>query len=56
MAGPGTDAKAAPKTDQRARFIKAAIEAGCSEDEAEIRENMKWIAAAKIEKSKDEAK
>ena len=33
--------------DQRSRFIDAAREAGCSEDEAEIRENMKRIATAK---------
>jgi hypothetical protein len=32
---------------QSKRFIEAAREAGCSEDEAEIRENMKRIAKAK---------
>jgi|GEM_PF-6842709 len=32
---------------QANRFIKAAREAGCSEDEAEIRENMRRIASAK---------
>jgi len=35
---------------QAKRFIKAAREAGCSEDEAEIRENMKRIAPVKIAK------
>jgi hypothetical protein len=40
--------KAKPATsDQAKRFIEAAREAGCSEDEAEIRENMKRIAKAK---------
>jgi hypothetical protein len=34
-------------TAQSKRFIEAAREAGCSEDEAEIRENMKRIAGAK---------
>jgi hypothetical protein len=39
---------AAPiQKDQAKRFIKAAREAGCSEDEAEIRETMKRIAVAK---------
>ena len=37
-------AKVASQSD---RFIDAAREAGCSEDEAEIRENMKRIAASK---------
>ena len=36
-----------PRNAQGARFIEAAREAGCSEDEAEIRENMKRIASAK---------
>jgi hypothetical protein len=34
-------------SDQRSRFIDAAREAECSEDETEIRENMKQIATAK---------
>jgi len=33
--------------NQAQRFIEAARAAGCSEDETEIRENMKRIAAAK---------
>jgi hypothetical protein len=33
--------------DQSQRFIEAAREAGCSEDEADIRENMKRIAKVK---------
>jgi hypothetical protein len=33
--------------DQRERFIKAAREAGCSEDEAVFDENLKRIASAK---------
>ena len=33
---------------QRERFVEAAREAGCSEDEAEIRETMKRIAAVKV--------
>ncbi len=36
---------------QAKRFIKAAREAGCSEDEAEIRENIRHIASAKVKKS-----
>jgi DNA-binding IclR family transcriptional regulator len=38
-----------PRRDvaQAKRFIAAAREAGCSEDEAEIRENMRRIASAK---------
>jgi hypothetical protein len=39
-------------SDQRSRFIEAAREAGCSEDEAEIRENMKRIAKAKPAQTK----
>lgn len=45
--------KAAKNQEDRAqadRFIKAARAAGCSEDEAEIRENMKRIAAVKVAK------
>jgi hypothetical protein len=41
---------------QRDRFIEAAREAGCSEDEAEIREEMKRIAEAKVEKPKTSTK
>ena len=43
--------KPATKADQEAqreRFIEAAREAECSEDEAEIRETMKRIAAVKV--------
>jgi len=36
---------------QAKRFIKAAREAGVSEDEAEVRANMKRIATAKITKT-----
>ena len=36
-----------PRNAQSARFIKAAREAGCSEDEAEIRETMRRVASAK---------
>ena len=48
-----------PKTrksekDQRQRFIEAAREAGCSEDEAEIRETMKRLAPVKPAKPKAE--
>jgi hypothetical protein len=39
--------KTAKPKAQSARFIEAAREAGCSEDEAEIRESMKRIAQAK---------
>jgi hypothetical protein len=35
------------KSNQAQRFNEAAREAGCGEDEAEIRENMKQIAKAK---------
>ena len=35
---------------QSERFIEAAREAGCSEDEAEIRENMRRIALSKVVK------
>lgn len=48
-----------PKTPklsaQSKRFIEAAREAGCSEDEAEIRENMKRIAPVKETPKKREA-
>jgi hypothetical protein len=37
-------------TDQAQRFIEAARSAGCSEDEAEIRDNKKRIARAKTDK------
>ncbi len=37
---------------QAKRFIDAAREAGCSEDEAEIREAIGRIASAKVEKSR----
>jgi hypothetical protein len=40
-------AKSTKQTAQAKRFIEAAREAGCSEDEAEIREAMKRIAQAK---------
>ena len=40
---------------QAKRFIEAAREAGCSEDEAEIRENMKRIASVKTVKSKGQS-
>lgn len=45
-------------SDQAKRFIKAAREAGCSEDEAEIRENMRRVVrasprAAAVENSKN---
>jgi hypothetical protein len=36
-----------PERAQAKRFIEAARAAECSEDEAEIRENMKRIASAK---------
>lgn len=39
---------------QRDRFIDAAREAGCSEDEAEIRETMKRLAPVKSAKPKAE--
>jgi hypothetical protein len=42
-----TKAKPATSSNQAKRFIEAAREAGCGEDEAEIRENMKRIAKAK---------
>ncbi len=42
-----TPAKKARDPAQAQRFIEAAREAECSEDEAEIRENMKRIAEAK---------
>ncbi len=45
-----TPAKKPNDRAQANRFIKAAREAGCSEDEAEIRENMRRIASAKNEK------
>jgi hypothetical protein len=35
------------RSQQSQRFIEAAREAGCSEDEAEIRENMRRIARVK---------
>jgi hypothetical protein len=35
-----------PRNAQRNRFIEAAREAGCSEDEAEIRDNMKRLVKA----------
>ena len=41
--------------NQRDRFIEAAREAGCSEDEAEIRENMKRIAKAKVAQKPDQS-
>lgn len=37
-----------PNVAQSERFIEAAREAGCSEDEAEIRESMKRLATAKV--------
>ena len=41
-----------PKDDnQRNRFIEAAREAGCSEDEAEIVENLKRVFKAKPAKA-----
>ena len=39
--------KSLTSSQQAKRFIDAAREAGCSEDEAEIRENMKRIAKAR---------
>ncbi len=39
--------KSTISSQQAKRFIDAAREAGCSEDEAEIRENMKRIAKAR---------
>jgi hypothetical protein len=38
--------------NQAKRFVEAAREAGCSEDEAEIRENMTRIAKAKSKATK----
>jgi hypothetical protein len=35
------------ESEQAKRFIEAAREAGCSEDEAEIRETMKRLAPVK---------
>jgi hypothetical protein len=40
-------AKPTKQTAQAKRFIDAAREAGCSEDEAEIRETMKRIVTSK---------
>lgn len=40
------------ESSQADRFKKAAREAGCSEEEAEIRENLKRIAKAKPTKEK----
>jgi hypothetical protein len=48
--------KAALERSQAARFIEAAREAGCSEDEAEIRESMKRIAGAKPKTKEADAK
>ena len=48
--------KASNDRAQAKRFIDAAREAGCSEDEAEIRENMKRIATAKPAAAKTSAK
>ena len=42
--------KTAKERAQARRFIDAAREAGCSEDEAEIRESMKRVASVKITK------
>ena len=42
------------KSEQAKRFIEAAREAGCSEDEAEIRETVKRLAPVKPEKRKAE--
>jgi len=39
-------------TAQAKRFIEAAHEAGCSEDEAEIRNSVRRIVEVKIHKSK----
>ena len=49
-----TKAKAKNRVDraQRTRFIKAARNAECSEDEAEIDRNLKWIAKLKAPGSK----
>ncbi len=43
--------KPAQTGNQRYRFIRAAREAECSEDEAEIRESMRRIASAKSKPS-----
>jgi len=37
-------------TAQANRFIKAAREAGCSEDETEVRESLRRVVSAKIDK------
>ena len=42
------------ETDQAKRFIEAAREAGCSEDEAEIRGTMKRLAPVKPAKPKSD--
>jgi hypothetical protein len=39
--------KVRKRSDQSRRFIKAAREARCSEDEAVFDEELKWIAKAK---------
>ena len=44
--------RARKDTAQAQRFIAAAREADCSEDEAEIRENMKRLAVARVGKTK----
>jgi len=43
----GPEPRGRTDSAQAKRFIEAAREADCSEDEAEIRENMKRIASAK---------
>lgn len=51
-----TKAKA-KASDQHARFVEAAREAGCSEDEAVFDSNLRKIAKAKVdEESKPPAK
>ncbi len=45
--------KKSEKTPQSQRFIKAAREAGCSEDEAVFDENLKRVAGAKVKPEKE---